>query len=298
MVWTMYDVSYELRSPLHIGYHKVGNVLRTRYYLPARNLWGAVTEALTRRGFATQVLKEEEPNVYLAVGKWVKDHCAFGYWFIQANDKPLFPHYEGNTLKYGNLTPAEFERRYLDSHVTTALDPSTTSAEEGGLHEVEFIAPYHPVKPGEGEQATATAIGGWVFLDETALPVLGEESKWRAWLGDVQVGGERRYGFGRLRLSVMARDQAWPGYEVDLTASRPLIRVRAGEPLWAHAVAGHVEGGVAGMIEALVGRVTDGDSRGFGQRLTDGTLCWAPGSLVIQERRFSLDEMGLWASSA
>ena len=38
MTWHCFRLTYELRSPLHIGYHKVGNVQRTRYYIPARNL--------------------------------------------------------------------------------------------------------------------------------------------------------------------------------------------------------------------------------------------------------------------
>jgi len=42
MTWQLFQVTYELHSPLHIGYHKIGNLQRTRYYIPARNLWAAV----------------------------------------------------------------------------------------------------------------------------------------------------------------------------------------------------------------------------------------------------------------
>jgi hypothetical protein len=282
MTWKLFRVTYELCSSLHIGYHKVGNVQRTRYYIPARNLWGAVTEALTRRGFATEVLKKENPNDYLAVGNWVKDHCAFGYWFVQENGTPLFPHYEGNALKYGKLSVADFERRYLDAHVTTALDAATTSAQQGSLHEVEFIAPYNR----DGER---TRVGGWVFLDAIARSLLGAESQWRAWLETVQIGGERRYGFGQLRLVNYwdAQEEGW-----HLEDQRPRVRVASGESLLAHTVTQSVE--ARGEIEPLVGRETREDSRRFGMSLTGGQVCWAPGAQIVKSHWLMVTETGVW----
>lgn len=161
MTWQAFYATYELRSPLHIGYHKVGNVQRTRYYIPARNLWGAVTEALTRRGFATDVLRSQRPDDYPAVGDWVRTHCVFGYWFIEEHGTLLAPTYQNGQLCYGPYPAADFERRYLNALVTTALDPSATSAQDGSLHEVEFIAPY-------ASDGTRTRIGGYLFLDEAA----------------------------------------------------------------------------------------------------------------------------------
>jgi len=264
MDWTMYMAIYELRSPLHIGYHKIGNVQRTRYYIPARNLWGVVTEALTRRSFSTPDAPQGD---YQQIGEWVKTHCAFGYWFIQENGQLLYPHYEEGKLKYGHLTAADFERRYLDAHVTTALDPSTTSAEEGSLHEVEFIAPYN-------QDGVRTRVGGWVFLDETAQVVLD----WCQWLGDLQIGGERRYGFGMLRLVKM---EPVTESQIDLTGTRPRQFVPKGAPLLAHTV---VESSirVRGQIEPLVGRMTS-QSHAFGSNLTAGIVCWTPGSVPMDD---------------
>ncbi len=288
MAWTLYTAIYELRSPLHIGYHKVGNLQRTRYYIPARNLWGAVTEALTRRGFSTTDAPQGD---YQKIGKWVKEHCAFGYWFVQENGTPLFPHYEGNDLKYGSLTAAEFERRYLDAHVTTALDAATTSAQAGSLHEVEFIAPYHPVKPGKQEAALPTTIGGWVFLDEVTQPLLGEESQWRAWLETLQVGGERRYGFGQLRL-VKNSWQANGNPFLILDQARPIVRLEAGQALPAHTLVDGVN--AQGQIEPLVGRETQMDSRHFGIHLTTAQLCWTPGSLLTSTAKLIITQEGTW----
>lgn len=282
MTWQVYEAKYELQSPMHIGYHKVGNVQRTRCYIPARNLWGAVTETLTRRGFHTDDVTKGD---YAGVGEWVKEHSAFSYWFIEENGNMLSPIYEDGKLKYGPYSVTEFERLYLSSHVTTALDAATTSAEDGSLHEVEFITPYR-------QDGTRTIIGGLVFLDEIANAVLGEEKKWRAYLGDLQIGGERRYGFGRLCCLGFQNDgTASERYRLD--GDRPMVRVMKSKPLLAHTPANDLRG--RGMIEPLVGRRTDArKSDAFGCELTRATVCWAPGTLVEDTEWFEIGREGMW----
>ncbi|MDI6814435.1 MAG: hypothetical protein QMD10_13020 [Desulfitobacteriaceae bacterium] len=282
MVWKMYIASYELHSPLHIGYHKIGNLQRTRYYIPARNLWGAVTETLTRRGFAEQILQQSNPVDYQAVGRWVEEHCAFGYWFIVESHHLLSPHYEKGELKYGNLSLDQFERRYLKAHVTTALEAATTSAAEGSLHEVEYLSPYTP----EGRR---TQIKGVFFLDEEAQRELGEKEKWQKWLGVLQIGGERRYGFGQLRLEDIspATDDRW-----QLEAKRPRYWVEKNKPLPAHTLASEVK--ACGQIEPLLGRQTSGDSANFGRSLVMAQICWAPGSMIEEETYLQVSPNGIW----
>ncbi|MCS7248928.1 MAG: hypothetical protein NZ840_11915 [Anaerolineales bacterium] len=289
MAWTVYKVTYELCSPLHIGYHKVGNVQRTRYYVPARNLWGAVTETLTRRGFAIDVLNTQRPDDYQAVGEWVKSHCAFSYWFIEENGLELSPAYQDGELKYGSLTVPEFERRYLGIHVTTALDATNTSAAEGSLHEVEFIAPVFRVTRDGEQQVRRAQVGGYVFLRGGSLRSLGAASHWRNWLGDLQIGGERRYGFGRLRL-IEFRSIAEAGWH--LAADRPQRTLQSGSALPAHAIAQGVN--ARGMIEPLVGRETSGRSDAFGRVLSPAWVCWTPGSVLEEETQFEIVDSGVW----
>ena len=273
MSWHKFSVTYELRSPLHIGYHKVGNVQRTRYYIPARNLWGAVTEALTRRGFST---KGVSSGNYQQVGEWVKTHCAFGYWFVYENSQLLTPCYCGDGLKYGNLSVTEFERRYLDSHVTTALDSKTNSAQHGSLHEVEFIAPY------SRQNGVRTQVSGLVFLDDKAKKILN----WEYWLSNLQVGGERRYGFGTLRLVDMKLEGD------PITCKRPCQSVSKNKPFLAHvSVATNIQ--IRGQIEPLVGRVTS-QSHAFGSSLTSAIVCWTPGSMPMSDVQVQFEQEGYW----
>ncbi len=267
--------------------HQVGNVQRTRYYLPARNLWGAMTERLTRSGLTV------EPGApqgdYQRVGQWLRAHCAFGYLFICRDDRLLYPWYSQDGLRYGDCTQAEFERCYLASHVTTALDPASTSAQAQSLHEVDYIAPHDS----SGER---TGLQGWVWLDDLARERLADED-WRAWPKEVQVGGERRYGFGRLRFGrPLTDDGLIAGYGFDGAGERPRLRIDRGTPLLAHALVDGVS--AKGMIEPLVGRETERDSGHFGQRLTEACLSWVPGSIVECTQTLIIDALGLWRQSA
>lgn len=287
MAWQCFQLTYELLSPLHIGCHKVGNLQRTRYYIPARNLWGAVTEALTRRGSSTNGAPQ---GSYAKIGEWVQDHCAFSYFYILENEQLLAPAYINGDLHYGNYPVAEFERRYLDSLVSTALSPQSTSAESGSLHEVEFISP-HPLDVNSAGKRTR--LRGQVFLDEEAQKYVEEIKKA---MESMRLGGERRYGFGRLRIS----DNGWEEVRemgdcpARLDSKRPQIQVAGGRPLLAHTLAQGVR--ARGMIEPLVGRETGKDSRSFGQALTQARVCWMPGSVAEQEGWLTLDKVGIWCA--
>jgi len=287
MTWQLFRLAYELLSPLHIGYHKVGNVQRTRYYLPARNLWGAITEHLTRSGFQAQGASQGD---YRKIGEWVKTFCRFSYFFVSEDNGMLAPRYQDNCLYYGNLTHANFERCYLEAHVATALDTGTVSAAEGSLHEVEFISPY---PEGIEKVSRHTCLTGWVFLKGEAVNTLGTEQKWRTWLGELHVGGERRYGFGHLCLLSLKTDSTLNGLSVELEQHSPCVCLQTGNALPAHVIAQGIQ--ACGAVEPLVGRETS-RSNAFGRTLTQGIVCWVPGSLLTASVLVQLGHNGYWRS--
>ena len=284
MTWQGWRLTYELRSPLHIGYHKLGNVQRTRPYVPARNLWGAVTERLTRGGFSAAHAPEGD---YRAIGAWVTAHCAFSYFFLCEGDTLLNPQYKDGKFCYGNLRQAAFERRYLDAHVTTALDATTTSAEDASLHEVEFIAPHWL---DDADSVKRTQVRGGLFLDETAQ---ARQTEIQERLRDLHIGGERRYGFGQLRQVCWQETPILEECPVILDGERPGIEVAQDKALLAHTLTPGVD--ARGQIEPLVGRETL-RSHTFGHNLTAARVCWTPGAVLASAAVLEIAPDGCWRS--
>ncbi len=207
MTWTHYLLVFRLESPLHIGWRKTGNLMQTRRYVPGKNLWAALTEALVRRAGPGH-----DPGAYQAVGAELKRHFRFGYLWPARGEKgddgswtaPSAPHFPWSD-------PTYWDYLYLDGTARTALASERRTAAEGMLHEIEFISPYtregqpvylvgdlwvknelqECVKQAQQTQQTQQACNQDLQLDI---------SNWQEALTSLQIGGERGYGWGRLRL--------------------------------------------------------------------------------------------------
>jgi len=292
MHWSVYLVLFRLLSPLHVGWRKVGNLQQTRPYLPGRNLRGALAARLTR-DFG-------EKKDYQETEKKIDDLLRFTYFYpVAPTDIQNFysEFAAGTNLKNKELLwpwedPEKFAWLFLDSYASTAISDQRT-AEEGALHETEFIS--HRTK--EGKQV---GLIGYVFVrNDCSLP-------WKEVLSRLQVGGERTYGWGRLalwgrkpeKLKVMEGRikcfgcLVYPGEARDDTfADGPVFSLEKEEPLLAHAKAENVE--CQGAIEPVVGRTTKNGAF-FGREISAADICWVPGSKVKQAASFCLDREGLW----
>lgn len=131
-----------------------------------------------------------------------------------------------------------------------------------------------------------TGLGGTPLLRGEGREVVSARDRF-AWR---QVGGERRYGLGRIRLLELASlesHDAGPFGGVGDGSELVGPRVDLGEQgrIWAHTA-------VEGDLEALVGR--EWSERGAGRRVTGGTLCWAPGSVCSGSAAFRVSPHGIW----
>lgn len=271
MKWTAQQIRFRLLSPLHIGWRKSGNLQQTRPYVTGRALWGALTMRLTR---------ETGKANYEEVGQWVDERLAFTYFY--PSDCPdcvrLWPWEESWD---------EFAWTYLSSYVSTSLADGH-AAEEGSLHETEFIAP----RTREGKQVYLL---GYIFQredwNELALDL-------DATLNKLQLGGERGYGWGRLALCrkepMPETRQCFQAFEFDngANADRPVFKATSDDArLLAHAAVDNKS--AAGEIEPLLGRITDRTGR-FGQTPSLADICWKPGKTVAANDSFSINSKGLW----
>lgn len=281
MAWVLYRWVWRVESPLHIGMPPAGALNRTRLYVPARALWGALTAELARRRNPNQF-----PD-YASVGKSVQAGIRLSYLFpaepVGRDWKAWLPRYEkGRGLvwqreeDHETLEDRLFRMRLLITQSGTAIEPESDTALEGTLREFELISPYWQ---NSGDIPKQVAMVGYMFCRDQRL--------W-AEIYEVQelfVGGDIRYGFGRLtRIACNISPQFFDGVPVDLQATSPAVITSR---ILAHAVM-KPGSDLIGAIECLSGwdMVQGG--------LKHPELVWAPGSSLSRDQKFNIKEDGLW----
>ncbi len=265
MMWKMYKARLRLLSPIHVGWAKQGNLQRTRPYVTGKVIWGALTARLTR----------DHPSLgdYQQVGEKVKAQLAFSYFYPAVGK-------EVNCWPWG-VQADVFAWRYLNSYASTALNYDHNRAEEGSLHETEYIAP----RTRDGEMVYLL---GYIFEQE------GCKLPWRKALDRLQLGGERGYGWGRVRSEgePQVTDEFFPGWQVDLKAEQPHLKAANGKAVfYAHVQANNVAG--SGAIEPLLGRETSQNGQ-HGEQISKAEICWTPGSQLSQQVHLKIGHFGIW----
>lgn len=286
-MWHAFEVILRLRSPLHIGCGKVGNLQRTRPYVTGRALWGALTMRLTRdvaqgHGPAADSLQ------YRQVGEQVNQYLAFTYFYPALkvgndyNDYQVAWPWENEHL---------FRHRFLSSYQGTALSYPQQSAAEGMLHEVEFISPYTL------DTGQPVFLKGYIF-EQAKCP---QELDWRSACKRLQIGGERGYGWGNVELVTISQCNSNELFSSAATfeknSDRPVISIPQNGRLLAHTQVKDVA--IAGDVEPLVGREWRSDNsqhryRYAGQHVEVSDFCFVPGSMTQQTINYKVMALGIW----
>lgn len=271
MSWQAYEVIFRLRTPLHVGWRKVSNLQMTRHYLTGRNVWGALTMRLTRDMAAGPAI---DSSAYQQIGNQVHEQLASTCFYVALQ--------EGD--RYAVVWPWEnesvFRRRFLSSYASAALTYPQQAADEGLLHEVEFITP------------TTRDDGKQVFLKGYLFERQGCNLAWRPALERLQIGGERGYGWGDLALigvTPVNDGRLFDCVTFDGGGARPVIQVQPPARLLAHTLADGAD--ASGAVEPLVGREWQLYA---GQAVAYTGVAFAPGAVVEQEQRFTVERHGIW----
>jgi hypothetical protein len=283
MSWTPYHVVLRLESQMHVGWGKVGNLQRTRPYLPGRALWGALTERLTRDVYVDRYNARD----YQEIGERVNQTLAMTYFYVALR---------GETGGYVPQWPWEaaatrFAQRLLGSYPSTALVYPQQGAAEGTLHEIEYIAPRTLDRA-----ASPVYLRGYLFAHTDA------PAGWQTALGRLQIGGERGYGWGWVTPVAVqplpgARGSLFDLQDViyHLDGARPQIELPARARLLAHASADDPRAVVRGPLEPLVGREWATNQEGTaGQQVVFNAVCFAPGACVDAAAPFEIGSYGMW----
>ena len=115
------------------------HLFRTRPYVPGRQIWAALTAKLTLLFGLSD---------YQKVGSALEEVFRFGYLYPSLEEGyphiPCFTKDKGLTFGWGErcLTRREFEKKFLSSTASVAIDPQSFTVEEGMLYQVEFVSPY------------------------------------------------------------------------------------------------------------------------------------------------------------
>lgn len=254
MSWQRYDLVFRLLSPLHVGWRKVSNLQQTRGYVTAKLFWAALTAHLTR-----ETTPKADSQAYQKVGEQIQAFFRFDY---------LYPALQTGS-QYQRHYPWEedFDYLFLGSYANTAINYDNFSAENGMLHETEFIAPY-------------TRTGEQVFLKgnlyvRDGLP--DSLAAWRQVISRLQFGGERGYGWGRISL-----ENSLYGMPAEPIAAPVNGRILA-----------HLRHNrqAQGAIEPLIGWERNNDD---GWRLSAPVIAYTPGAMVNQEESFQIALDGFW----
>jgi hypothetical protein len=232
------------------------------------------------------------------MGEYVRQHIIASYFYLkQDGAEPYYPRWENGRWAYGDLKVEDFEARFIGSYGSTALTASRGTAEEGTLHEIEFIAPKVQT---DQPPAHAVCLQGYLYLDQdhrSSAPLrdLDDVALLRA-LGELLVGGEQGYGFGHI---VQEEDSVADPHDDDGVWPHP--RDCDGRTLRAHLEVPQAGAVLAqGPLEPVVGREwaggqRGGQRRGAGQDISEPVIAWAPGSRIMGDAaQLCVGPYGIW----
>lgn len=292
-MWNKVNIVFKLKTPLHIGYlpFNVSVISPTRYYIPGRNLWGAVTKRITEF-----INEKPGPGDYKDIGSQIMENFRFSYFYLYDGKTIYFPHFTEEGLKYGNInadinkiTKSEFEYRFIGSRISTAIDPNSLTAKDKSLHEIEFIN--NKFKDEEGNVKDLKIIGCIWFKDGIKIEnkeitknekgiIIGEFNV----LEELILGGESKYGFGHIVLDSV--DKVEFPVELKKENEKTMVDIERNKPLVAHL---KYDRNIKfrGDIELLIGRgyfdprnKTESSEKP-GEVLSQPEYCFVPGTVII-----------------
>lgn len=281
-----YKIRFKALSPIHIGYgRRLGIINQTRYYITGKSMWGAVTAQLARK-----VMSSYSATIYIDVGDFVRKQLIVTNFYPIIKGQLCHPRFTDKGFFYGDkpnqsFSKYEFESKVLDSYTSTALQ--LKSAEEGSLHEIEFLK--------------CKIDGDDVLFEGYLLSNGGFDGKDIHYSGNqypivdvltrVEVGGERKYGFGRLEFIDIAREKSI--WECKIEADKIVLPAQTYTPF-------HIQLTdmlcFIGDIEPLVGREWEAQhssKTGSGQKVSSSGICVIPGSQIVNETTCYLQAYGI-----
>lgn len=231
-MWKKVNVVFKLKSPLHIGYmpFKGSVVSPTRYYVPGKNLWGALTKRITEYSGENPAAKN-----YIDIGGKIMENFRFSYFYIYDGKTIYLPCYTDEGLEYGGMEKSEFEHRFIGSRVSTGIDDTSGTAKDRSLHEIEFIN--NRFKDEKGNIKDVKIIGCiWVKKDvkiENKNIIINDRGIFIDTFNiaeELTLGGESKYGFGSVLIDSIDKIE----FPFALIKDDETVEISEDKPILAH----------------------------------------------------------------
>ncbi|MDQ1262692.1 MAG: hypothetical protein QG575_1873 [Euryarchaeota archaeon] len=289
MTWSLFRWVWRLESPIHVGIPPAGSLDRCRLFLPARNLWAALTAELAREDMGEA---PENLDKYREIGQELQRSCRFSNLYPSVKFKegwkawlPCFEKGEGLcwrrelSIEIPPMPHTAFRGKLLDARPGTAIDPVTDSAAERSLHETEVINPWW--RGSQRRKAEPVAMVGYLFCrNQSTYNDLSRVSL-------LYMGGDIRYGLGKLVRVHMEKTERFFEYNVRLDQDDPQV---FSDVILAHTEANANNDWICGSQERLGG--WDG-----GKPIhVANTYFWTPGSKLASEKWHEIRNDGTWCT--
>lgn len=307
-MWKRFELVFDLKNPLHIGYlPSGGSVLApTRYYVPGKNFWGALTQRITEVLFNTPVSKD-----YRRIGQSLKENFRFSYFFVFDGEEVYLPCYREKGLYYGTIEEQKFQYKFIRSRVLTEIDSSTGAAKDETLHEIEFINGKFIDNRGSIKN---TSIIGMVWIREIERFYEDKElliNNDGVYIGKINIfeeltiGGERNIGFGRIVLNSINKGRKYyPDVDDAVDIQEVKIKINNETSIISH-IPYNEQLGFSGDIELLSGRqyykagnkTKTKEKKQYekpGEYIIFPESYFAPGTVIYLESKTDLDYILGW----
>lgn len=282
MSWTLHRWTWLLEGPLYVGAPPAGSLNRCRLYVPARALWGALTAEAARA-----LAGKDGAADYPGVGDTLREHARFTYLYPAERRREHWitwlPSFEDGAglcwqREDGRGEPVpdrQFRRRLLTTRPGTAIDPASDSAAERSLRETECVSD----RWRDGQEDDRVACVGYVFTRteqaKRALEVVET----------LFLGGDTRYGLGRMRRLALDEARDVFGARVTLGGDHPQLSTRR--------VLAHTEAGGETTMRGAKERLVGWDNRARAA-FAGGAALWQPGSSADNDTSWCIESSGSW----
>ena len=218
MKW--YKIFFKQNQPIHIGTVEWGVINETEVFIPGWTMWGALTnQFLKTNGFnkidESKKIFEKITNFYPVIEQKIGNSLELKSPVLQE----LFPQYKKGDFAFKKslrndkseqnrednekeefINKDKFKFEFVDTIVSTAVEPVLRSAKDDSLHEFEYILPKSKIdskeKSGKNNLNQLYWIGLMGFEDDI-------HEKIKSFLETppkIYIGGDSKYGFGELEL--------------------------------------------------------------------------------------------------